>query len=134
MKLCILSWAILFSRAQLEVATKEIRVRHTHDADPRVKGMAMPTKGKRSSLTTGRPTPKTATYEMEEGEHRSLRGRKRAEKRHIHSIFDVFDGSEWQTVSPRGMMHRDSIFVQKYGFRRTPRGHRMSRRYPGVFN
>ena len=99
MKFCILSWAILFGRARLAVANEEIRVPHAHDADPRVRGMVRPTEGKRNPLTAGLRKPKTATYEMGEGEHRSLCG-KGDEKRHMHSIFDDCDTQVPENQAP----------------------------------
>ena len=109
MKFCILSWAILvFGRTQLAAANEEIRIRHTHDADPRFKGMDRLTKGKRNPLTPGLLTPKNAIHEMEEDEHRSLRSRKRGGKRHDHSIFNVFDrngGQQQQSGSSRSRMY-----------------------------
>ena len=78
MKFCILSCVILLGRwTQLAVAIDDGRVRHSPDADPTVKGSTRPTKGMRNPLSTGLPTPENAIYEMEEGEHRSLRGKKK---------------------------------------------------------
>ena len=100
MKLCILSWVILFGIAQVAMANEEIRVRQAHNADHKVKGMVRSTKGKRNPLTTGLPTPQTAMYEMDEGEHRSLRGGKGCGKRHIHSIFDSSEDVAPETQAP----------------------------------
>ena len=111
MKFCILSCAILSGTAQLAVANEEFRVHHAHDADSRVKGMVRPTKGKRNPLTAGIAMPKTATYEMEEGELRSLREKKGSKKRHTHSIFD--DCETQRPTLPRGQTGDENDLVIK---------------------
>ena len=112
MKFCILSCAILSGTAQLAVANEKFRVHHAHDADSRVKGMVRPTKGKRNPLTAGLAMLKTATYEMEEGEHRSLRGKKGSKKRHTHSIFD--DCETQRPTLPRGQTGDGNDFGKIY--------------------
>ena len=116
MKFCILSCVILFGRYHFAEATDDGRVLHSPEADPRVKGSARPTKGKRNPLTIGLPTPETAIYEMEEGEHRSLRGKKkkRGGKHSMHSMFDIFDGDgSQQPTSSRSMMHHRGSCTSK---------------------
>lgn len=93
MKLCILWWAVLFCRIQVAVSTKEVRIRrHRAGASSRTKGERLIKNNDANThpWITSLPTPKTASLDMDEGKHRTLRRRKRGGKRH-HSIADIFD-------------------------------------------
>ena len=51
-------------------------------------------------MTINLPTPTTAMYGMEEGEHRLLRGKKGSKKRHVHSIFGSSEDKAPETQAP----------------------------------
>ena len=99
------------------MATDEIRTRHAHEADPRVKGVSS------SWTTAGRSTPKTAPIDMEEGEHhRSLRGGSQPGQKH-HNIFDVFDKSnEQHPTSPKQGNKKSGTSASKKGKEGRPYG------------
>lgn len=88
MKYCIILWSILFGRPRVVATINEISIPNPHEADQDVKRTQPADDSHR--LTASLPTPEHATSDIEEGEHRGLRGRKQTTTGH-HDIFDIFD-------------------------------------------